>query len=200
MGKVKKRSRNAAAGSAKRVSGGSAKIAQAVICNKQMCVPRDLLVRGDHISFVSVEQAERTGIHPLDDQKMPSDIVMPKDFCLIEDPTGKYLRKCDFYILRWQDGDVLKHGVSDKVEKVAADYFGNGTRLKPRTVDIPAANSWRKSAQIAFIRYRRAGELSGNYEHPYNPSVWIYETNKPIGWRIALPTGCVVDGRGFVWP
>lgn len=192
-----RRKANQAEGGRKKLN-VAAKSAQAIICNTQMCVPRDLLVRGDRISFVSAEQAKRTGIHPLDDTKMPSDIVLPNDFVLIEDPTGKYLRKCDFYVLRWVDG-TLKSGVDTKVARVAADYFGASTRLKQGTVDIPDGK-WHRASQIAFIRYRRAGDLSGNYEHPYNPNVWLYDTDKPIGWRIALPTGCVVDGRGFVWP
>lgn len=159
----------------------------------------DLLVRGDMISFVSAEQADRTGVHSLNDQLMPSDIVLPEDYVLVQDPTGKHLSKCDFYVVRWFGKTPKGVGLSSKLREIASDYFGDGARIKRGSVELPEGD-WNPVAEIAFIRYRRAGELSGNYEHPYNPKVQLYETDSPLAWRLPLPTGCVVDARGFVWP
>lgn len=159
----------------------------------------DLLVRGDMISFVSTEQVERTGVHSLDDTNMPSDIVLPEDYVLVQDPTGKYLSKCDFYVVRWHSDGPKGSNLSGKLRDIAYDYFGDGARIKRGSVELPEGN-WSAVTEIAFIRYRRAGELSGNYEHPYNPRVQLYETESPLAWRLPLPTGCVVDARGFVWP
>lgn len=161
----------------------------------------DLLVRGDKISFVSSEQVERTGVHSLDDSKMPSDIVLPDDYVLVQDPTGRHLSKCDFYVVRWQNVAPNSGKLSGKVKEIALDYFGDGAKIKRGSVELPEIDcQWNSVAEIAFIRYRRAGELEGLYEHPYNPRVHLYETDAPLAWRLPLPTGCVVDERGFVWP
>lgn len=174
-------------------------VGHAVICDAKACTPRDLFVRGDRVSFVSTEQAERVGIHPLDDAKMPSDIVLPKDYVIVNDPSGRYLRKCDYYVLPWSNIAPNGARLTTNVARMVADYFGEDANPQHGGVDIPDGK-WHRVAQIAFIRYRREGDLRGNYEHPYNPAVWLYDTNKPLAWRIALPTGCVVDARGFVWP
>jgi hypothetical protein len=175
------------------------KIAHAEVCNDKACAIRDLIVKGDRVSFVSVEQSQRTGIHPLDDEKMPSDITIPKDYVLVQDPTGRYLNKCHFYILPWHNNVPDSAKLTRNVANLAQEYFGDGVKLQHGSVDIPEGR-WHRVAEVAFIRYRRAGNFKGNYEHPYNPPVWLYDTDRPLGWRIVLPTGCVVDARGFVWP
>ncbi len=175
------------------------KIAQATLCKNGVCAVRDLLVRGDQVSFVSSEQVERTGIHLLDDQKMPSDIVLPKNLVCVQDTSGRFLDRCSFHIVEWSDSLIDGTKPATSVLRTATDYAGENEPLEQGSVEVPK-KGWQLVGEIAFIRYRRAGELAGNYEHPYNPHVPLYQHSELLAWRLALPTGCVVDGRGFVWP
>lgn len=176
------------------------RIAECEVCDEQVCERDEILIRGDQVSFVSVEQAKRTGVHKLNDRKMPSDIVLPSNFVIAQDPTGKLLNACDVYVLRWHNS--RSRGVSNahpELRKHAADYFGRGAPVQFGNVDIPET-PWQRVAKVQFIRYRRPGNLKGMYEHEYTPAVWLYDSQKPLAWRLPLPEGCVITAHGFVKP
>lgn len=176
------------------------KIAKATVCDSQECLPADLLVRGTHIEFVSVEQVRAVGRHKLDYYKMPSDIRVPAEFVLVQDTTGSVLRRCDFYVVRARSSASRVLAVNhEQVLRDAREYFGNDTRMSSAKVDIPKG-PWHRLGKVQFIRYRRWGNAKGFYEHEYEPSVDLFGTRSPSALRLALPDGCVVDSRGFGKP
>lgn len=163
------------------------------------CGCTQLLVRGDMISFVSVEQSRRVGCAKgncpmkLDDEAMPSDITLPKTFVLVHDTEGVVLGKCDFYVVRWRPGRA-----PNAVPAAAQKYFGEGAQIQGGSVEVPAG-PWKRVCRVRFIRYRRHGYEKG-FEHEYDVPVWLFSCAKPLAWKIELPTGCVVTERGFIRP
>ena len=174
-------------------------LAEAEVCDDEVCTTSHLLVRGDKISFVSSEQAARVGVHPLDDTKMPSDIELPADFVLVHDTSGVLFDRCHMYIVRWRSAGKKLADVHQDDVKVAREYFGKGSRLNVGDVEVPEGR-WNRIAKIRFIRYRRAGHARGNYEHEFDPPVYLYSTQGGLAWKLRLPDGCIVDERGFVRP
>jgi len=176
-------------------------IAKTTVCDSRECRRTNLLVRGTHIEFVSVEQVRRVGRHKLDYYAMPSDAVIPAEFVLVQDTSGEVLRRCDFYIVRAKSsGTIVPQDTNDKVLRDAEDYFRGGRRLSTTNVDIPNG-PWHRLGKIQFIRYRRWGHAKGFYEHEYSPTVALEQTGRgSIAWRLPLPNGCQVDSRGFGWP
>lgn len=130
---------------------------------------------------------------------MPSDIVLGKNFVLVEDPSGTYLERCDFYIVRWSSRKPSSNLTTTSIDDIVNDYFGDEHRLVHGSVDIPKG-PWQRVCEVAFIRYRRAGYASGDYEHPYDPPVVLFQNEGVPAFKLALPSGCVVDDRGFVTP
>lgn len=174
-------------------------LTEAEQCDDNACTTSHLLVRGDKISFVSAEQAEKVGVHPLDDSKMPSDITLPEDFVLVHDTSGVLFDPCHMYIVRWHGGGKKVSDVHQDDVKVARDYFGKNLSLSVGDVEVPEGR-WNRIAKIRFIRYRRAGKARGNYEHEFKPPVYLYSTQGGLAWKLKLPDGCIVDERGFVRP
>lgn len=169
----------------------------ATACSTQGCGP--LLLRGDRVSFVSVEQEKRTGAHPLDDKRMPSDLVVPPGFVLASDPSGEIFDRCNFYVVRFRKGQKLVSHGGTEATTFAREYYGEGARLVYGAVDIPKGR-WHRVAKVKYIRYRRMGKYAGSYEHTYEIPVDLEYSSQPLAFRIPLPEGCVVDERGFVWP
>lgn len=174
-------------------------LAETEQCDEDYCTVSHMLVRGDKISFVSTEQADRVGVHHLDDGKMPSDIALPEDFVLVHDTSGVLFDRCHMYIVRWHSATKTVSDVHQDDIKAARSYFGNGSRLKVGDVEVPEGR-WNRIGEIRFIRYRRAGNARGNYEHEFKPPVVLYSTQSGLAWKLRLPDGCIVDERGFVRP
>lgn len=185
---------------AKRKLSNTPRIAIGKVCEDGTCERDEVLIRGDQVSFVSTEQVKLVGKHKLNDLKMPSDIVLPADFVIAQDPTGNLLNRCDVYVLRWRTARTLRANAEHtELRKHARDYFGRNTPLQFGNVDIPET-PWQRVAKVQFIRYRRAGELKGMYEHEYTPAVWLYDSQRPLAWKLPLPEGCVITAHGFVKP
>lgn len=193
-----------------------ARIAEATVCDATGCDTGHLMVRGDRIGFLSQQrykQLLREGYTRRVEQgsviwepEMPdSDVKLPAGYVLVHDTTGKLLSKCDLYVLRWRGQIRSQLGtnlVNEQLLADARDYFvdADGGEIKPAlgSVEIPAG-SWTKVATVKFIRYRRAGHPKP-FEHEYEPAVEVHDSSRVLAWRLPLPTGCVVDSRGFVWP
>lgn len=197
----------------------NARIAEATICDAKGCYDGHLMVRGDQISFLSVQrwkQLQKQGYKREVEKgdviwspEMPeSDVKLPSDFVLVHDTTGELLSKCDFYVLKWRGRRGAKsmrnsiQTINEQLLEDAREYFvsESGRELRPGhgSVEIPDG-SWTKVASVQFIRYRRPGFVKP-FEHDYDPAVDVYDCMSPLAWRLPLPTGCVVDSRGFVWP
>lgn len=174
----------------------AARVAKA--CSSRAC--GWMLVRGDRVSFVSVEREKQTGAHELDEKRMPSDIVIPAGYVLVGDTTGAVFDRCNFYVVKWHDGGQrVGTAKGNEALQHAQEYFGDGATLRSGAVDIPKG-PWQRVAKVKYIRYRRVGEHAGSYEHTYEIPVDLQYCKSPLAWRIPLPQGCVVDERGFVWP
>lgn len=176
------------------------RLAATEVCDSKVCRTGHLLVRGDNISFVSVEQVAKVGRHKLDADKMPSDVVLPSNYVLVHDTTGSLLNRCELFIVRWHKGGA--ESVPDEASAAVADaraYFGSNVALQLGEVDVPKG-PWHRVTKVAFIRYRRAGNTGGMYEHEFDAPVLLYDTVRPLAWKLALPDRCVVDARGFVRP
>lgn len=183
------------------------KVAEAEVCDECSCAVSHLLVRGDVISFVSVEQTKLKG--PLSDEekrnerKLPSDIKIPRNYVLVHDTTGTILDRCDMYVVRWRKTSVrnasnMRTDMNEEALRNAQQYFG-ADDLRFGSVDIPKG-PWHRVARIKHIRYRRVGVHSASYDHEYEVPVDLLYCKKPLAWRLPLPNGCIVDERGFVWP
>lgn len=189
-----------------------AKVAR--VCDESQCT--ELLVRGDKVSFVSLEQAESAGcdaadcdLH-LDDKNMPADIDMiPASYVLVHDTEAAVLPKCQLFILKARS---VKRD-SGRLPKAVKEYFGSE---RPRTtaVELPSGR-WNKVCKVRFIRYTRYGVApdpknpgqvifkSGGrvpYEHGFDPPVDLFVCKKPLSWKLALPDGCILTTHGFEVP
>lgn len=186
--------------------GGAARVGEVEICDDQACETAHYLVRGDHVSFVSLERlrdAQRR--HPgkrdlhLQPHLMPSDVRLPAGYVVVHDASGRLLSKCDIYILKWRrSGTKRPQEIHPRDEQVARDYFGSNARIGSGSIEIPAAK-WTRVTRVAVIRYRRYG-FAKPFAHQYDPPVDLFMTKRPLAWRLPLPEGCVVDSRGFVRP
>lgn len=187
---------------------GSGRIAEATACDSKGCYSSHLLVRGDRVSFLSTEAYRQSKAkREVRDGKVywspsmpPSDVKLPPGYVLVHDTVGELLTKCDLYIVRWRRGGS-KEASKDIIEDAHA-YFeevsGRQLGLRYGSVEIPAG-PWKKIARVSFIRYQQPG-VPGPSEHAYDPAVDVYDCMHPLAWRLPLPTGCVVDSHGFVWP
>lgn len=197
----------------------TAKLAEATVCDDVACRTGHLLVRGDRVSFLSVQrwrELQRRGYKRevvkgdvIWSPEMPdSDVELPPSYVLVHDTSGNLLSKCDLYVLRWRAQNGKKSArnsteeISRKILSDAQEYFvsENNVELRPGFghVEIPEG-SWKKVANVQFIRYRRPGFVKP-FEHDYDPAVEVHDCMRPLAWRLPLPSGCVVDSRGFVWP
>ncbi len=197
----------------------SARIAEATVCDANACYDGHLMVRGDQISFLSAQrwkQLQREGYKRevvkgdvIWTPEMPdSDVKLPPSFVLVHDTTGDLLSKCDLYVLKWRGkrgtngAKSVTDSISPELLRDVRKYFvsEDERELRPGlgSVEIPDG-SWTKVASVQFIRYRRPGFVKP-FEHDYDPAVDVYDCLSPLAWRLPLPSGCVVDSRGFVWP
>lgn len=178
----------------------TARLANTKICDAGYCELGDLLVRGDRISFVSLEQIDKVGHHKLDPVAMPSDVVLPESYVLVHDPGGTLLSKCDLYVVKWRSTAKNRATiVRPELMRTARAYFGSNSHITRGTVDIPKGR-WQRVAKVQFIRYRREGDDNNNYEHEYDVPVDLMYCRTPLAWRLPLPEGCIVNARGFVRP
>lgn len=190
-----------------------ANVVEAEVCETGLCNIGHLLVRGDRVSFVSVEQMKKTGAKRSvngdgrviwDPSPPKSDVVIPKNYVVVHDTSGALLSSCDLYIVRWHRiytssaSDVDE--VSPEVLAAAKKYYGARAPISVGSVEIPEGKWSRIPGKMALIRYRRYGVDQDDYEHVWEPSVSLYDCAQPIAWRLPLPEGCRVDERGFVRP
>jgi hypothetical protein len=184
------------------------KVAEAEVCESGLCDVGNMLVRGDKVSFVSVERVRKSGAKRKEvdgrviwTPEMPkADIELPRGFVVIHDTAGKLLSPCDLYIVKWYSnkGVAVSDLPHDELASVR-EYYGAKTKIKVGLVEIPEG-PWEKVGRVQLIRYFRAGKAEDTYEHEFDPPVDLFDCARPLAWRLPLPQGCVVDDRGFVWP
>jgi hypothetical protein len=144
-----------------------------------------IVIMGDEVAF---------GVHGSDEE-----VVCPDEFVIVHDVSGKILRACDFYVLRNRGVIRGDSGVSEVAYQTARRWYGDRLSLEKYRVDLPDSG-WQRVGKIDAIRYRRLGVLGEAYQHPYDPPIVLYRSLGERGWKCALPDGCIVDERGFVYP
>jgi hypothetical protein len=126
----------------------------------------------------------------------------PEEFVVAHDPTGEYLRPCDFYIARFRPTPVPVDGAYEERESqtLAERFYGERSRISKGSLELPDGE-WQRVGLIDEIGYRRRGDRRGRYQHTYAESVTLYECKGRVrAWRLRLPVSCVADERGFVSP
>lgn len=189
-----------------------AHVVEAEVCETGLCNIGHLLVRGDRVSFVSVEQLKRSGAKRKvvdgrvywDPAPPKSDVTMERGYVVVHDTTNSLLSSCDLYIVKWhqiytRDSSGLDE-ISPEALASAREYYGPKTPIRVGSVEMPEGPWSRIPGKMALIRYRRYGVDQDDYEHVWEPSVSLYDCARPIAYRLPLPEGCVVDERGFVRP
>lgn len=125
---------------------------------------------------------------------------LPKDYVLCHDPSGEYLRPCDFYICRFISGRLPEDRINPDDENRAKRFYGNATEIREGDIDLPDGD-WQRVCSVDEIGYQRRGDRGGLYQHNYSESVPLFECKgKTRAWRLRLPVSCVADERGFVSP
>lgn len=184
-------------------------LVEAEVCESGLCQIGHLLVRGDRVSFVSDEQAKKSGAKRTvrdgrvywDPEAPKSDVKsIPPGYVVVHDATGTLLSSCDMYIVRFISTTSGQDEISAEAISAAREYYGKNVRIKVGQVELPEGPWKRISGKMNMVRYRRAGDLADSYEHVWDPSVSLYDCENPIAWRMPLPEGCIVDPRGFVRP
>jgi hypothetical protein len=126
----------------------------------------------------------------------------PEEFVVAHDPSGEYLRPCDFYIARFLPESVPVDGAyEDYDSKTQAErFYGPQARISKGALELPDGE-WQRVGLIDEIGYRRRGDRKGRYQHTYAQSIPLYECKGRVrAWRLRLPADCIADERGFVRP
>ena len=192
-------------------AGPPARVAQAEVCDSRSCETVHLLVRGDRVSFVSLERARDVGekkvaVEPgmaawrdRNGNFIPADITMPGGYVLVNDATSRVLDKCDIYVVKWRNSGNRNPQEIDPTDLSAAEeYFRTGAQIRSGFVEHPKG-PWYRTARIRYIRYERHGS-DRPFEHRYDVPVELRYCKRPLAWRLPLPEGCIIDSRGFVRP
>lgn len=188
------------------------RIAECEVCDEVACEIGDLLVRGDRVSFVSMEQVRRLGAKRriVNDRvewtprMPPADVTLPSDYVIVHDTSGKLFSPCDLYVVRWNRRPIIDSedgsNRSAQIMRSATQYYGPGVPIHVGSVEHVEGPWKRIPGKIALIRYRRVGVEKDTYEHDFNPPIDLYQCKTPLAWRMPLPDGCVVTKHGFERP
>lgn len=150
-----------------------------------------IIVKGDQVLFRELGQ---TGLIDHVGLRLPAGLV------ICHDPSGEYLRPCDFYICRFYSASVPEDRINVDDEQKANLYYGNRTRIVDGEIDLPDGD-WQRIGLFDQIAYRRKGDRHGLYKHDYGEGVPLFECKgRTRAWRLRAPGDCVADERGFVKP
>jgi hypothetical protein len=174
-----------------------------------------ILVKGDEVDFVLAERGRGAGLEKrgLAIRFEPSGeeiLYCPRHFVMCHDPTGTYLRRCDFYVCPYTFKACKTCDVDARSMDLFRKYYGNQVLAEKGTIAMPSG-PWQKVALTDAIRYRRRhvpqrGGKTVHYKHDWNREtvrypapVWV-EVDSSGSFRVPLPEGCVADHLGFQIP
>lgn len=125
---------------------------------------------------------------------------LPQDLVLVHDPTGKRLRRCDVYIA--PIAGLASLSDVDPRSRDFADSWYDSEKLHGVAVALPSPD-WVALTRVREIRYH--AQRQHRY-HPFetsdgrsSPQV-LYENRRTTAWKVRLPSGCLIEARGFVKP
>jgi hypothetical protein len=134
------------------------------------------LIKGREISF------------DMDDGETLS---LPIEFGMIHSPDTN--RRCSVYFGPYKR---TREAVS-QLPRIASLYFGSDYDGRVAYIDIPSG-AWRPVGKVDVIFYDRPGEHRDYYRHQFEKPVPLSANGR--FHRLSLPSGCVVNDRGFVSP
>ena len=155
-----------------------------------------LIVKGTRVAFDFVDGAEMD--------------VAPKS-AMMHDAEGRDWPRCSVLIGPFSAGTTSGVPTGGKSLRAARDYYGRNYVLKAGDLDTPprAMAGWRKVGSVRRIYYYRPGNRHrGDFQHPVGARKHVFFGPKGRAsvyvrgrWvRLELPSGCILDDRGFVWP
>ena len=152
-----------------------------------------IVIKGSHVRFELVSQipAEKRKKPPATNGKV---ISLPNAYGIIHDPDSENFDKCECYF-----GPYKRTRKRIEMTQKASAYMGSSYPATFATVDLPSG-TWKPIGDVAQIFYKRPGRYSGKYFHPFKAGFVpkLYKNGR--FYKLALPGGCIVDDRGFVFP
>lgn len=120
---------------------------------------------------------------------------LPRSFGIIHDPTGEALPRCDVFFGAYRKTDKV-----GTPTRQSTAYFGRRYQPKNTTIDIPRG-PWKNIGEVVQILYVRTekSQYAGKYYHPFKKVHPVVSKCKSY-YKLALPNGCILDDRGFVFP
>lgn len=153
-----------------------------------------IIIKGSNVQF---EMKRPEGAPSATDapKKISGKLVkLPTNYGIIHDPEGEHFDKCECFF-----GPHKSTTRTVEMTPKAKAYMGPSYPATFAVVDVPQG-PWNSVGEVAQIFYKRPGRYQGRYFHPfktgYGPS--LFKSGRY--YRLALPGGCIVDDRGFVFP
>jgi hypothetical protein len=158
------------------------RIRSAIVVDRRSGAP--LLVRGNLVKM------------DLEDGRQ---LDVPNDWGMLHDPSGNLFPSCEFRIQKYTITSQHEPPIDTTLQQIASAYFGENTNIAGGKVEI-LGGPWQRVGRVGRIYYARPGSLRGLYQHPFEEGAEIYERKGGRALRLSLPSGCIVDAHGFVWP
>jgi hypothetical protein len=129
----------------------------------------------------------------------------PAGYGIIHDPDGESLPKCDVFI-----GPFKKSRRPAEMTRAAKAYFGSKYPGLQGSVNVPIDGPWTPIGETNQIWYRRGVDgrpalAKAPYYHPFYKrgrkakALILHRGPRGFLW-LSLPSGCILNERGFVWP
>lgn len=148
---------------------------------------KPLVIKGDHVSF------------ELDNGRI---VRLPSSYGIVHDTRGTSLPRCNIYFGPFRKTDIPVYTPPSD----ARAYFGKRYVPRKAEVDVPTG-AWNSLGNVVQIFYRRTpgSEHGGKYFHPFYKRAYFNKQPLVLSrlksfYRIELPSGCIVNYRGFVFP
>jgi hypothetical protein len=140
-------------------------------------------------------------------------ILTPRG-AMIHDPSGSVWPNCSLLIVPIRGSRVAS---DDEYQGAPKHFLGRTHQARVAQFEIPSrtVGDWKVVGNVTRVDYVRGGtKAPGGYRHTMNKPRGIYRFThllkggkapvvlRKLGrcYRIDLPSGCVVDDRGIVYP
>ncbi len=136
------------------------------------------------------------------------EIDAPARSAMLHDPRGRFWKRTSILVAPFKRGSGETGGDAD-----SKDYLGRTHLTRVGDVPLPPKelSAWTYEGECEKIWYTRHGAKHGGtrFHHTFNKSL-LGRLVKGRGkarlysrgslYRLELPRGAIVDGRGFLWP
>jgi hypothetical protein len=133
------------------------------------------------------------------------EVRAPKSAGLMRDGAGKDWPRCSILI-----GPYRKGRREASLDRAARSFYGPGYVARQGAVSLPPRelSEWSEMGTVRRIFYVRVGAIRGGerFKHHLRTTRFFVFPVRTVLYRhgrflrIELPSGCIVNRRGFVWP